>query len=122
MRIIVCGGRDYDDWERMIAVLDKIHAKKPITLLIEGGANGADAHAATWATNNGIPRVTCHANWQQFGSKAGPIRNATMLTLDPAGVIAFPGGKGTQNMIKQAESKGIKVMRISAELNRESNT
>ncbi len=29
----------------------------------------------------------------------------------PYGVVAFPGGKGTQNMIEQAEKAGVKVWR-----------
>jgi hypothetical protein len=112
MNIIVCGGRDYDDYEKLISVLDSVHAKVCITLLIEGGALGADAHAGTWANHNGIARATIHANWAYYGKKAGPIRNKTMLTLNPGGLIAFPGGIGTEGMIKLAVAAGVKVMRV----------
>ena len=43
------------------------------------------------------------------------MRNAVMLRdYNPRLVVAFPGGKGTENMVQQTERKGIMVMRISA--------
>lgn len=114
MKLIVCGGRDYQDFERLIAVLDAVHAKRKITMLIEGGANGADAHAATWAEQNKIPRVTCHANWRHLGGYAGPARNKLMLDLGADGVVAFPGGKGTASMVSLAKGRGVKVMEIDS--------
>ena len=114
LRLIVCGGRSYDNFDLLCSVLDSIHARRGITMVIEGGAKGADAHAATWADNKGIPRVTCHANWRHHNSGAGPKRNKVMLMLNPNGVVAFPGGTGTANMTRQAEEAGIKVMSVSA--------
>ena len=103
MRVIVCGGRDYNNYERIVSALDAAHNKRPITLLIEGGAKGADAHAAIWADNQGIPRVTCHANWKLFNGGAGPRRNQDMINqLSPDCLIAFKGGKGTADMISRA--------------------
>ena len=113
LKLIVCGGRSYDNFDRLYSVLDNIHARKGIAMIIEGGAKGADAHAATWADNKGIPRVTCHANWEYFGNGAGPKRNKVMLMLNPNGVVAFPGGAGTENMARQAQNTGIKVMRVA---------
>lgn len=110
MRLIVCGGRDYQNYDLICSVLDKVHSKKQISMLIEGGANGADSHAAIWAETNKIPRVTCFANWPALGKAAGPVRNKTMLSLCPDGLVAFPGGIGTRNMIEQAEKAGVKVM------------
>ena len=110
MKIIVCGGRDYEDYETLTRVLDGVHQRNTVTMLIEGGAKGADAHAATWADNNGIPRVTCNANWKYHGKKAGPVRNKVMLSLNPDGVVAFPGGIGTAGMIELAKAAGVKVL------------
>lgn len=113
MRLLVCGGREYHDWERVVAVLDGVHKRNNVTMLIEGGAKGADAHAATWADNNGIFRVTGHANWKKFNKGAGPVRNKNMLIyLQPDGVVAFPGGSGTADMASQAMDSGVKVMVI----------
>jgi hypothetical protein len=114
MKVIVCGGRDYQDFDRISKCLDLLHKKHGITLLIEGGANGADAHGAIWATNNCIPRCTFHANWQQLGAKAGPVRNSEMIKFGkPDCVVAFPGGSGTKNMVSKARKFGAKVWELT---------
>ena len=114
MIVLVCGGRDYHDHEIIIKALNSMNEKHGIELLIEGGAKGADAHAATWADNNGIPRCTFHANWDYLGPKAGPIRNQNMLKFGkPECLVAFTGGRGTKNMISRARSWAIPVWEIS---------
>lgn len=42
MRVLVYGGRYYNDAPRLYQVLDEFHAATPITILIEGEATGAD--------------------------------------------------------------------------------
>lgn len=111
LRLIVCGGRDYADRDHVFATLDHIHAQRNIALIIEGGATGADRLAREWAQDRGVPFRTEPANWTQFGRAAGPLRNARMLALEPDGVVAFPGGRGTENMVRQAEEDGVPVMR-----------
>lgn len=110
MKVIVCGGRDFDNASAVCKALTAAHAKRPITLLIEGGANGADKLAREWAKATGIPCETVHADWKRYGPAAGPIRNSKML-LDhkPDAVIAFPGGRGTADMVKIATQAGVKV-------------
>lgn len=36
---------------------------------------------------------------------------ARIRTIKPGYVIAFPGGRGTQNMMAQAERAGVRVIR-----------
>lgn len=50
MRVLVCGGRNYNDRKRVFSTLDRIG----ITHLIQGGARGADALAKDWAKLRGI--------------------------------------------------------------------
>lgn len=110
MKILVCGGRDFDNISAVRHVLTVLHVRKPITLLIEGGAAGADKLAREWAAANGVLHVTVMADWKRYGPAAGPIRNAEMLREhQPDGVVAFAGGKGTANMIWQAQQAGVKV-------------
>jgi hypothetical protein len=114
MKLLVCGGRDFNDWAMLDYWLRKVHEKRPITLLIEGGAPGADSMARAWATKRGIRVETEHADWKKHGKAAGPIRNELMLTKwAPDGVVAFPGGKGTAGMIEKAEVAGVKVLRAT---------
>jgi hypothetical protein len=111
LRLIVCGGRNYADREHVFAVLDDIHAKRTIALIIEGDAAGADRLAREWAQERGVPFQTEKPDWIQLGRRGGPARNERMLSLDPDGVVAFPGGRGTADMIRQAEELGYPVMR-----------
>lgn len=109
MRVIVCGGRSYENWRAVSEVLKEI---KP-TVLIQGGAPGADRLAQKWADHNGVPVVTYPANWR-VGKKGGPMRNAFMLSDSrPDAVVAFPGGAGTADMVRKAEEAGIPVRRYA---------
>lgn len=113
MRIVVCGGRTFDDWEALKAVLDALHAFEAITEVIEGGAAGADMLARLWAEwEHDIPVTTVLAEWKKYGPKAGPLRNVRMAEMKPDLVVAFPGGQGTQNMIMQARTRGIQVSEV----------
>lgn len=111
-RVLVCGGRDYADYWTVFEVLDGQHRASPITLVMNGGALGADAFARRWAAERGISCDTYHADWLHHGKAAGPIRNARMLEAMPDLVIAFPGGKGTADMTRQAKLAGIQVRGI----------
>ncbi|MDR6389207.1 DUF2493 domain-containing protein [Paraburkholderia phenoliruptrix] len=113
MKVIVCGGRDYANVEMLNLVLDELHAKTPISVLIQGGAAGADELAFRWfATKPGMHGITHYADWKKHGRAAGPIRNARMLEEAPDVVVAFPGGRGTANMIKQAKAAGVPVIEV----------
>jgi hypothetical protein len=111
--VLVCGGRDYSDRERVFSILDVAHAANPIALLIHGGASGADALADEWQRSRRVRTRRYNADWLHHGRKAGPIRNQLMLDDGkPHMVIAFPGGRGTTDMIKRAEKAGIPVVRV----------
>jgi hypothetical protein len=110
MRILVCGGRDYDDRTKVFETLDTL---KP-SVIIEGGARGADWIAATWGMENRVPRMRFDADWQTHGKAAGPIRNQLMLDQgNPDLVLAFPGGKGTADCVRRARAAGIEVMEVA---------
>ena len=117
MRVLVCGGRDFwdDDWfyEVLNEINDTYNFHNKISLIIEGGAAGADAMAKGFAKVNDIPYETYEADWNTYGKSAGPIRNKQMLEEGkPDLVIAFPGGKGTANMVKLAREANIEVREI----------
>ena len=100
--VIVCGGRDYTNRTRLIKVLDDLFEARDV--LVSGGAEGADRLGEEWAWSRERPFIVVPARWKEHGKKAGPIRNKQMLLMwRPRLVIAFPGGKGTGNMVKQAK-------------------
>lgn len=104
--MLVCGGRHYHDEARVYATLDRLAPK----VIIEGGATGADLLAQAWAIDHEIHCETYFAEWKKFGRAAGAIRNQRMLTEGrPDMIVAFPGGKGTADMVRRAQTAGIKV-------------
>jgi hypothetical protein len=113
MKVLVCGGRHYDNWNGLLVQLDDLHGIYGFTELIHGGAPGADTLANTWAAISGVPVKRFIAFWQTEGKAAGPRRNKRMLDYGPDLVVAFPGGKGTADMIAQAEKAGVTVINIS---------
>lgn len=111
--IVVTGGREYSDARRVNECLDWLHAAVNITLLVQGGARGADALAARWARDH-LPKersITVEAEWTRFGKSAGMRRNQEMLQRHkPHLVLAFPGGRGTANCVFEAEARRIPVL------------
>lgn len=108
--VLVCGGRDYERVDHVWMVLYQLHGHNTITRIVEGGATGADAAARRWAQNAGVPCSTMPADWKANGRAAGPIRNQKMLDLyEPDYVIAFPGGRGTKDMVTRAKASGYRV-------------
>jgi YspA, cpYpsA-related SLOG family len=106
MRVLVCGGRKYNNSIKIEEVLSQYK----IDCLIEGGAWGADYHAAQYAHKYGIWNEKYPAEWARYGKSAGMIRNRQMLTEGkPELVIAFPGGQGTANMVQCAIDAGVTV-------------
>lgn len=113
MRVLVCGGRDYSDTKKMYEFMDKIHKDLNITTVIEGDARGADRIAGYWARKNKIDNLKFPADWENNGRAAGIIRNKQMLEEGkPDLIIAFPGGKGTANMVFIAKQAGIEVVEV----------
>jgi hypothetical protein len=69
--------------------------------------------ADPWAAINYVRTEVFPADWVRHGRAAGPVRNTRMLNDgEPDLVIAFPGGHGTADMVKQARAAGIEVREI----------
>jgi hypothetical protein len=118
MKVLVCGGRDFDAREIIWQALQHLHdVRGPITALIEGGARGVDQHAYAWAKWRGLHNQTYPADWNTHGRAAGPIRNAQMLRDgNPDLVVAFPGGRGTASMVALARKAGVEVIEVTEPL------
>lgn len=123
MRVLVCGGRDFDDWDLLSYTLYTIFndGVRDLTLpfvVITGDACGADWLARAWAKYkkidfNSISYEGYPADWKTHGKAAGSIRNQQMLDEGkPDLVVAFPGGRGTADMVKRAKRANIEVIEI----------
>lgn len=115
----MCGGRTFGykfvngvkvrDVEETNVAIDAVKMFEP-TIIIQGDAKGGDEIGVFTAETLRIPCLNFPADWDKYGKAAGYIRNKQMLDEGkPDLVVAFPGGKGTTNMVKLAGCAGIKV-------------
>ncbi|WP_312313127.1 SLOG family protein [Sphingobium yanoikuyae] len=110
-RILICGGRTFND---QVAFARVMEGREP-SVIINGGAAGADRLARMWAGYRAIATFTFPADWERMGPSAGPRRNQRMIDEGkPDLVIAFPGGRGTADMIRRARAAGIPVIVASS--------
>lgn len=113
MRVLVCGGRDYRDADHVWNTLCDLDANERIDCVIHGAATGADHEGMIWAQGNDRLHAPFAAEWERYGKKAGPLRNERMLRDGkPDLVVAFPGGRGTANMVAQAQLAGVRVLQV----------
>lgn len=103
MRVLVCGGRKYDDREHVSNTLSELYATAgPFSVLIHGNARGADQLADDWAAGR-VKTLTFAPQWEARGKAAGPLRNQKMIDEGkPDLVVAFPGNRGTEGMVARA--------------------
>ena len=115
MRVLVCGGRDYEDIDAVFGALDELKREAPVDtmIVIQGGATGADALARQWCNVARVEYINVPADWKKHGKAAGPLRNQKMIDKhEPDLVLAFPGGKGTADMVFRAENACIPIRRL----------
>lgn len=111
-RLLVCGDRNWTDRELIAETLADIAGFMDISLVIEGGARGADRMAREVALTMMIPVQEWPAAWKTHGKAAGTVRNQMMLDKgQPALVLAFHddlrGSKGTKHMVRIAQEAGL---------------
>jgi SLOG family YspA-like protein len=135
VRVIVTGSRDWTDYEAVFNTLNRVYVfawtDDPdfSLVVVQGGANGADAAARVWvdftrAQGYQVELETWDANWDAHGKTAGPIRNKAMIDAGATEVLAFinrctsptcnrrgvHGSHGASNCVKLAKEAGIPVV------------
>lgn len=127
MKVLVFGGRDYNDYETVKKVLNKLHREHEFTTVIHGDARGADSLGDRWAKEHSIPVRRYPAHWKAHDKKcpryckersyckrAGIRRNEQMRDEgQPDLAVGFPGGNGTNHMAKLTREAGIKTYRVA---------
>jgi len=111
IRIIIAGGRKFNDYEMlkrtMLKFIRKLHDHIDFhkVEIISGNANGADKLGERFANEYNYDLKIMPAQWDLHGKSAGYIRNNEMLVYakeaDHSVLVAFWDGKskGTKNMI-----------------------
>lgn len=114
-RVIVCGGRDFNDVDKCNQALDYyLRESNDKYEIVSGHAKGADTLGEQYAISNNIELTLFPADWNKYGRAAGPIRNRQMLDYalkSKAIIIAFWNGKsrGAKNMIDISTNAGVTV-------------
>lgn len=111
---LICGGRSFSDSVMFNnAMSDILGMFGCPNTIVHGAARGADAMASQWAKYHACREIAVPADWKTNGKYAGPLRNREMLASHkPQKVIAFPGGRGTADMVRQARDAGVDVIEI----------
>lgn len=112
MRLLITGGRNWDDLITMWSFLDDLHREMKIDVLIHGDARGADRMAGEWAETRGVPVEKYPAQWNKYGRAAGVIRNQQMLdegNLDHVAVFHknLSESKGTKDMVNRCSKLNL---------------
>ena len=113
MRILICGDRNYTNYQKILSVLKDLKEQYGLILVIEGGAKGADTLAREASKELDILYEEYPADWITHKKAAGPIRNQRMIDEGkPDLVVAFHGNisesKGTKDMINKAKKYKIR--------------
>lgn len=133
LRVIVAGGRDFYDYTKLKASVNKVLVdlvRRRLTIgigneegvgredikFISGNARGADITGERFAEEYGFEVKKFIPDWDGLGKRAGYVRNAEMakyaMSDNSYGVlIAFWDGKsrGTKHMIDLAKKHGLEV-------------
>ncbi len=119
-RIIVAGGRDFDNYILLSETLDVVLERYTLSevSIVSGCCRGTDALGERYAKEHGIPVVRFPADWLEYGKAAGPIRNRKMAEYASEGegvLVAFWDGRsrGTASMIRLAEKAGLHIKTIT---------
>lgn len=122
MKTIIAGSRFIDNYDLVKRAIQFSGFR--ITKIISGCAQGVDSLGEKWAKENHIELVQYPALWDQYGKKAGHIRNDMMAQNAEALILIWDGeSKGSANILKQAYKNKLKVYQylISESHVRESN-
>ena len=116
MRTLICGSRDWPDAKMIHKIMSML--PKHTQIIVGGCPTGADAIAETYARQHNMSVLVYRADWDKYGSAAGPIRNQQMLDEGkPDNVLAFQlhNSRGTQSMITIARRANVPVTIYSIE-------
>jgi hypothetical protein len=108
LRVLVCGDRNWSDAETIRRRLERLPQD---TVVVHGGARGADTLAGYTADGLGMVVGVFRAEWPRYGRAAGPLRNRAMLDTHPDLVLAFhdnlDNSKGTKDCVTEARRRGV---------------
>lgn len=117
MKLIVAGSRYlHGTWiyDHIFKIIDKNDLE--VTEIVSGGAYGPDKVGESYAKFYGIPITLFEPDWDRYGLKAGPIRNAKMAIYGDALLLIWDGiSKGSASMKKAMKALNKPIYEIVVE-------
>ena len=112
MRILVTGSRDWDKPGDILTLLMP-YMGYDVTLVSGACPTGADSQAEDFAEGFGWTVERHPADWEQFGKRAGYLRNQHMVDLGADLCLAFikDNSRGASMCAGLAEKAGIRTVR-----------
>jgi len=104
----IVGSRGFTDYALLCRVVGQV--KGNVSIIVSGGAKGADTLAEKYARERGIELIVYPPNWALYGKSAGFRRNQTIVAHSDA-IVAFWDGasRGTAHTIECARLAGVPV-------------
>ena len=120
--ILVCGSRDYGDYDEMFEKLNSVcdrhklwegkydpdGSNKANCRVISGGRTMADQWASGWAVSYSARAQVCELD-AKYGISAAAMRNAAMIEERPDIVLCFGKDSNTEDIISRAYKAHIPV-------------
>jgi hypothetical protein len=114
MKIIIAGGRDFNNYELLKEKLNEIVGDNSDIEIVSGMARGADLLGIKYANEFGYPIKEFPAQWDKFGKSAGYRRNEEMAKYSDTCVCFWDGkSKGTKHMIDLSNKYGLKTFVVN---------
>lgn len=108
MRTIIAGSRSCTNMKDLEEAIEK--CGWVITVVISGGARGADRLGEQWARSNSVPVEIYPADWDKHGKSAGYKRNEFMAECGDALIALWDGeSRGTKHMIDIARRANLQI-------------
>jgi len=112
MILLIAGSRTFNDYELLKSKVEDSVELEEVTLVISGGANGADLLAEKFALEHDLEFRCYPADWDKYGKRAGFIRNSEMVSLSDIVLLFWDGkSKGTESTLQLARNRA-KPLRI----------
>ena len=114
LRLLVCGGRHFDDLTMVEEWLERIHALRPVSVLIHGGLPGLGLALENWARRNDVRLIRYPSNFS-LGKRGDFERDDFMLEDGrPDALLAFPGGVRTARLLDRAKGLGLDTLQFGS--------
>jgi hypothetical protein len=114
MKLIIAGAQTFTDYQHLCQALAPDRHR--ITLVLTGGARGAEQLGYRWAWKHTVRHRLFHTEWERFGKTAGVRRNHQMAQAgDVLVVCGDDPSPGTAHLMQCMQALGKPVVLVSVD-------